>query len=233
MLETPYLYLVLMLFTISVPLIRSFESRIAYYKSFDSLFKSIGIIGVAFIVWDIIFTKIGIWGFNSDYLIGVNIVNLPLEECLFFVAVPFSCVFIYRVMNFFIKKDYFLHFHKRITNFLFAFSLAIAVFHYDKLYPFITFSLLAAYLGYMSYFSKAVWPSRFYLSYIVVLIPFLLVNGVLTGTGIASPIVWYNDAENLSLRIGTIPVEDAFYGLLLIMGNVHLYNYFESRKTTS
>ncbi|MCH8554243.1 MAG: lycopene cyclase domain-containing protein [Schleiferiaceae bacterium] len=232
MLETPYLYLGLMIFTIAVPLIRSFEHRIAYYKSFDSLFLSIAIMGSVFIAWDMVFTNMGIWGFNPDYLIGVNIINLPLEECLFFVAVPFSCVFIYRVLNYFIAKDYLLAYQKRITNFLFAFSLAIAVFHYDKWYPFVTFLLLALYLGYMSYFSKATWPSRFYMAYLVILIPFLIVNGVLTGTGIESPIVWYNDAENLSIRLGTIPVEDAFYGFLLLMGNVHLYEYFESRKTT-
>ncbi|MEY3102927.1 MAG: hypothetical protein RL558_1204 [Bacteroidota bacterium] len=44
-----------------------------------------------------------------------------------------------------------------------------------------------------------------------------MVNGILTGAFLAEPIVWYNDAENLELRIGTIPVEDALYGMLMML----------------
>jgi lycopene cyclase domain-containing protein len=49
------------------------------------------------------------------------------------------------------------------------------------------------------------------------LIPFLLTNGLLTGAFLPEPIVWYNDAENLGLRIGTIPVEDALFGMLMML----------------
>ena len=36
-----------------------------------------------FIVWDVIFTKMGIWAFNSDYLLGPSILGLPLKSCSF------------------------------------------------------------------------------------------------------------------------------------------------------
>jgi len=42
------------------------------------------------------------------------------------------------------------------------------------------------------------------------LIPFIIVNGILTGTGIEGEAVLYNDAENLGLRMGTIPFKTAF-----------------------
>jgi lycopene cyclase domain-containing protein len=58
------------------------------------------------------------------------------------------------------------------------------------------------------------------------MLPFLMVNGVLTGSLIDAPIVWYNDAENLGIRIFTIPVEDVFYGMGLVLLNILLTETF-------
>ena len=60
------------------------------------------------------------------------------------------------------------------------------------------------------------------------LIPFFIVNGILTGTGIEGNIVWYNDAENLGIRLGTIPVEDSAYAFSMILLNLWLFFRFTS-----
>lgn len=59
---------------------------------------------------------------------------------------------------------------------------------------------------------------------------FFIVNGILTGSWIDEPVVWYNDSENLGIRIGTIPFEDAFYGFLLIALVIDLYRYLQNKK---
>jgi lycopene cyclase domain-containing protein len=60
----------------------------------------------------------------------------------------------------------------------------------------------------------------FFFSYLVMLIPFFIVNGILTGTGLEEPVVWYKPEEIAGIRMLTIPVEDVFFGMLLILLNV-------------
>jgi lycopene cyclase domain-containing protein len=75
----------------------------------------------------------------------------------------------------------------------------------------------------------------FFISYLIILVPFLMVNGVLT----AIPVVWYNDTENIGVRIFSflpypmqnIPLEDIFYGMLLIMMNVAGYEKLKSTNS--
>ena len=79
--------------------------------------------------------------------------------------------------------------------------------------------------------------SRYYLTFLVILIPFFLVNSVLTGSFIAEPVVWYNNSENLGIRIFTVPVEDLSYAFSLILFNLMVINklvvYFEKRAVNS
>lgn len=230
MLETKWLYLLLNIGTISVPLIRSFESKVAYYRSFPSLFKSMGLISGFFLIWDIWFTHLGVWGFTEAYLSGIYAFGLPLGEYLFFVTVPFACVFIYRVLIFFFPND--LMGEKtatRMSNMLITFSFAMGVLNYDKWYTSSTFLLLGATLYALVKIFKVSWMHRFYPAYGIALIPFFIKNGILTGSFLKSQVVWYNNAENLGIRLGTIPLEDVFYGMLLILGTIFFYEKFESQ----
>ena len=68
---------------------------------------------------------------------------------------------------------------------------------------------------------------KFYRAYLVSLIPFFIVNGILTSL----PVVMYNDSENLGIRIFTIPIEDTMYSLLLLLMNIVLFEYFKNEKS--
>lgn len=91
-------------FSILVPFIFSFHPCLKLYKCWPTLFPAMLLTGGVFIAWDMYFTHLKIWGFNADYLTGIYILNLPLEELLFFLCIRDSCVFTYACLNLQIKK---------------------------------------------------------------------------------------------------------------------------------
>lgn len=182
-----------------------------------------------YIVWDIYFTAKGVWSFNPDYITGISLYNLPLEEVLFFFIVPYCCVFIYACVRSYFpslannnKADLFLNMGAIVL-------IIVGLIYNDKYYTGWTFRWTGTFVGIVYLFRKffkSFDAISFLVSYAICLIPFLIVNGFLT----AIPVVIYNDTENLGIRIYTIPFEDAFYGMLLVMMNIVIYEKIKSQK---
>lgn len=223
-------YLLIDFFTIIVPFIFSFHPKLNFYKTWRAFFPAVIITGLAFILWDVYFTNLGVWGFNPDYLIGIHIANLPLEEILFFFCIPYSCVFTFHCLDLFIKKSVPAQTEKIITLSFITIALIIGSLTLDKVYTATTFFLLAVLLAFAKFIAKVSWLAKFYIIYSVLLFPFLIVNGLLTGTGLDAPVVWYNNNEIFGLRILTIPIEDVFYGMDLILMNLLIYLYLKKEN---
>jgi lycopene cyclase domain-containing protein len=220
-----YVYLALLIFTLSYPLYKSFEDKIRFHRNWRFLFPGILASAVFFISWDILFTSMGIWEFNPRYILGIFIANLPLEEWLFFLVVPFSCIFIYEVMNYFVKRDVLQPYLLTINILLVGILLVLAAVFHDRLYTVIVCTLLAAFILIHQFIIRSSYLGRFYIAWLVCIIPFLLVNGVLT----AMPVVIYDNLEICNFRIYTIPVEDLFYGMLNILQVLTVYEWLRSR----
>lgn len=221
-----YIYLWLDLFTIFFPFALSFDKKVAFYKNWKFLFPAISIIAVFFIVWDMRFTTNGVWSFNEAYLTGSYFYNLPLEEVLFFVFVPYACVFIYACLKAYFKTNFLESWHRDLTRILLFVLPLVCMLWHDKAYTFYTalFSWILLFIQYV--FLKKKYMSWFYVAYLVHLIPFLLINGILT----ALPVVLYNDAENTGARLYTIPMEDLLYSLFLFLGNVMIFEFLKERS---
>ena len=218
-------YLLINFLTVLFPVILSFDKRVRFYHSWKYIFPGLFLSGLLFLFWDYLFTVYGVWSFNPDYIIGIYFLNLPLEEILFFVTVPFACIFIYECLNYYIKRDLSESVSVYITYMLILLCAVLLVLYYDRVYSLITFGLLLVILLLVQFVFKLRFLSRFYLAYLVSLIPFYIVNGLLTSI----PVVLYNNEENMSFRVGTIPFEDHFYSMAMLLLNIMFFEYFRNR----
>jgi lycopene cyclase domain-containing protein len=224
-----YTYFVILAASIAGPLALSFDKKVAFYKNWKFVLPAMLMPALLYILWDAYFTAKGVWYFNDAYITGVKLLNLPVEEVLFFFIVPYCCMFIYACIRSYFPNLY----HKKNAD-LFLKLIAVlllitGVFYFDKYYTSWTFIFTGTFI-FLVYFLKSFFKGfdavSFLVSYAICLIPFLIVNGFLT----AMPVVQYNDAENLGIRIYTIPFEDSVYGMLLVLMNVLLYEKLKSKK---
>jgi len=218
-----FTYFLILGCTLAGPLLLSFDKKVAFYKKWKPLLLAMLIPAAIYITWDIYFTSKGIWSFNEKYYVGeLKVFNLPLEEILFFFVVPYCCVFIYECVRVYFPQKKNKKAGDTILKGLAFALLLLGCYFFGRDYTSWTFIFTAIFIVLVSspgkYF-KNFDATAFLISYVVILVPFLLVNGLLT----AIPVVLYNDAENLGIRIYTIPFEDVFYGMLLVMMNIAFY----------
>lgn len=226
-LNSHFTYFLVLAASLAGPLFLSFDKKVAFYKNWKYLFPAMFFPAVLYIAWDVYFTSKGVWSFNENYVTGIHIINLPLEEVLFFLIVPYCCVFIYACI-----KAYFPRLKEKkqadvIMMILAAALLITGAICYEKYYTGWTFIFTGAFIFIIYFFRKyfkGFDAVSFLVSYAICLIPFLIVNGFLT----AIPVVQYNDMENLGIRIYTIPFEDIFYGMLLVLMNIVIYEKLKS-----
>jgi lycopene cyclase domain-containing protein len=223
------LYLYILIASAHIPLVFTvfYSDFIIRWKNF---FISTSIVAFVFLIWDALFTKAGIWEFNEEYCVGLKLFMMPIEEWLFFYVIPFCSLFIH-----FVLISSFQHFILRknptriITVILIVITCLILFNNLSKAYTAINgvFLLTALVIGFI-FHQKLL--QRFLLSFLIILIPFFIVNGILTGLITESPIVKYNDLENLGVRVFTIPVEDIGYAFSMLFGNLMIFEWLNRNQ---
>ena len=193
------------------------------------MFPSIIIMMLFFIPWDIVFTANEFWGFNPNYLTGIYIVNLPIEEWMFFICIPYACIFThYALLHYFPDWKLSEKTTTIISYALIAVMLLLIVLFYDRWYPLINYSYAVILIFLVLKYRKDLLQ-QYFLTFLVMLIPFFIVNGILTGSFIEEQVVWYDNTQNLGVRIFTIPVEDSIYAFTMILTPLVLTEYFVKR----
>ncbi|MBT3448518.1 MAG: lycopene cyclase domain-containing protein [Bacteroidetes Order II. Incertae sedis bacterium] len=235
-------YLLINLGVISVPLLFSWHPKWTFAKSWNAFWPACILVLIPFIAWDVWFTDSGFWGFNPDYLLGPALWGLPIEEWLFFICIPYSCVFTYFVLS--RNGAQSAPFHKAILWVLLILASVTVLLNGDGMYTLVT-GIGAILLIIWLMIQGPTWLPAFFKSLLILIIPFVLTNGILTGiefwtypllnsdpASISDSIVWYNNTENLGIRLLSIPLDDFFYAFLLIGLNITLFEGFRTKIGT-
>ncbi len=235
-----YAYLYVDLFCLAGPFFLSFHKSVSFYKNFKPLFVGLLAVFAIYIPWDILFTHWGIWNFNSTYTLAPRWFLLPIEEWLFFIAVPFACVFSFECVRYFKKSPPSDTFTKISSYFIALVAGAVCVFAgYKGLWYTFSATLFCTGILIFHIIRKTNYLGYFLYSWIILLIPFFISNGVLTGLDfykydlintskveISESIVRYNNQYNLGIRIWSVPIEDFFYGLAMVLLTLTPYEYY-------
>jgi lycopene cyclase domain-containing protein len=210
-----------------VPLLYTPDKRVGYYRRLPAVSFSILVVGFCYLLWDVLVTARGEWSFNSRYLTGIEILNLPLEEIMFFITVPYSCLFIYEVVLYATKNSHF-KIPNGVVIAMIVLLTAASIAFYSQGYTMKALVSCAVFLAATLLLDRSLIRSKQYWLWLVVCyIPFMIFNSVLT----ALPVVEYNSVAIWGVRFGTIPVEDFFYNYSML--SFYLLFYRMIRRETA
>ena len=219
-------YLLINILIIFFPLILSFDKNLKFYKKVPYVLQSIAFISTAYIVWDVIATERGDWAFSPEHLIGFYILGLPLEEILFFITVPYACIFIFETVSFYVKEKK-LNFNKKLSIIPAVLLIVLAIIFYDQNYTF-TVSIFAAafFIGAVLFNEQLLASRNFWITMLISFLPFLIVNYFLTSI----PVVTYSETAFSGKRFITIPYEDFLYSFSMISLWILFYELAREKK---
>lgn len=219
-------YLLIDLGAVCVPFLFSFHPRLRFDREWKFALPPMFAVAVFFILWDMLYTHLGVWHFNPRYLTGMRIANLPLEEVLFFLCIPYASVFSYHCFRVLGMKNLLPGRQTRLVYLLMLLLVVVGLLSLPRLYTAASCLLTVVYLWINR---RALWLGFFMQSWTILLLPFFIVNGLLTGTGLEEAVVLYNPEEFLGYRALTIPLEDFVYGFLMLGMSVQGYAYLRQR----
>lgn len=226
-----YTYILILFFTVIICFIASFDKRIRFDHYFGRFLLAAVIVAIPFIAWDIWFTAHGVWWFDTKYTLGLVIAGLPLEEWLFFICIPFSCIFTYYCIDKFFNLNWLQGFNNIIVFITVIVCSLFGLLHHDKIYTLVTAIATVGTVIFLHFIARVDWIGKASLVFTILMLGFFPVNGVLTGTGIESPIVNYNPDDFLGIRLLTIPIEDAVYGYTQFLLVLYFFKKFAAKKT--
>jgi lycopene cyclase domain-containing protein len=97
-------YALLLVAVVSVPLVRSGDRNIRLYDRRGLIARTLLCVCIPYWVWDGVAAARGHWSFNPEFVLGVTMFGLPLEEWMFFPVVAFVSLFMWESTLYLLRK---------------------------------------------------------------------------------------------------------------------------------
>ncbi|MEP7196795.1 MAG: lycopene cyclase domain-containing protein [Saprospiraceae bacterium] len=204
-----HLFCFLPVFIISL-LFPFFSTRWSFYKAWT--FPIVGV-SILFVIWDIIFSRLGVWGFNQEHLLGIGIINFPIEELLWFPIIGYCSLFIHALVA---KSKLKLRNYWWVIILIILTMIGFIGSYQDRFYT--AFSAWVVLITIWLFYALKMEDlfDKFFVSFGVILIPMILADGYLTGMFTDQATVQYNPLEFSGIRLISIPIEDFFFGFAFL-----------------
>ncbi|MBN1656595.1 MAG: lycopene cyclase domain-containing protein [Deltaproteobacteria bacterium] len=217
-------YLIFNLLVFVPPFAFGLMKRFSFKRQFAPAFLSIFSVAPVLVIWDSLVTKRH-WWFNAEYVAEISILGLPYEEILFFLTVPFACLFTWDM----VARRTLPKCHKGLSLIYLLLVIAglsgIPIWFTGKEYTALAlFSLAISSAVDLVLRTRLLQQPRFFAFLVLVIIFITVFNGYLT----ARPVVLYDSQYQSDVRIITIPVEDYVYGIAHIVACTSFFEFFRT-----
>lgn len=219
-----HLYSLIAVAVLAGPLALSFDDKVHFLTHWPAVALASLVTGVLYLFWDSLVVLRGDWSFNPRFTGTFRIFRLPVGEILFFVAVPYACLFLFEVVRAYFPGTELWNVNKS-SLFAGALVFVVAAWIFRKLgYTLLAMASVALFLSTLALTHPTlVGRTEFWIWFGLCFVAFGLVNGLYT----ALPTIHYNPKAIWGLRVGTIPLEDFFYNLSYLGLTLCFYLVFE------
>lgn len=162
----------------------------------------------------VFFASAGIWVYEDQYLLNVFVLHVPVEHYLLNFALCFSGAMVYSYVNQKFDNNNLQKYSLAFSNLLLGICVAFIFFGHKFSFTLIAFSLMLLILFLVEYVGKLRFMYRFYRSFLLMLMPAIVVFGLLK----MIPIIKYphTDALKVATLGGVAENTVLFFAMFLI-----------------
>lgn len=219
-----HLYTIIAFLVIAGPFALSFDDKVHFWTHWPAAFLALTLTGLLYLFWDSMVVRRGDWSFNPKFTGEFRLFHLPVGEILFFIAVPYACLFLFEVVKAYLPQgDLWITNPASLYAGALVFVVAAWVFRHLG-YTFLALSSVVIFLSTLALTAPALAGRlEFWIWMGLCFVAFSIVNGVYT----ALPTIFYNPKAIWGIKIGPIPLEDFFYNLSYLGLTLCFYLVFE------
>lgn len=218
-----FTYLLLALRIILVPILILCVKKTNFSHTIKFAIPAVLITAAIFSIPTTLLVLSGAWSFNEEYITGIYLWKMPIEEIIFYIAILLAGIGIYAALNESFPNNALDKFSLSVSNVILGVCVAMLFFTYTKWYSATTFGILFVLLIFIEYIGKIRFMYRFYRAFLVFLVLFYICQLMVAQL----PIITYSDTFNL--KIGNIPFESQFYFMGMLLMSIYLFEWFKGK----
>lgn len=222
-----FAFLFLALGLIVLPFVLQFDKKFFKEGTLPAAIGASLVSGVIFSAITLAMQLAGLLHFDTASTIGLIIGGVPLEQYLLNFSFAFAASGLYQYLNMKFPKNDLQKYSLAVSNLLLGLCVAFLFFGYTKWYTMFTFATLTVVLFLIEYVGSLRFMYKAYRAFLVMLVPFYLVYGILFWNGVLRV------AKNqlTGMFVAKIPIETHFIALSMVLVSVYVFEFLMRKRS--